>query len=65
MDVLSDVLSAVRLTGAVFFDINASAPFVGESPSTPEIAPDAPTVGTGDAGWMRMCVPAAAKPQTR
>ena len=33
MDVLSDVLRAVRLTGAVFFDIDASAPFVGESVS--------------------------------
>lgn len=38
MDVLSDVLSAVRLTGALFFDIDASSPWVGESPGTREIA---------------------------
>jgi AraC-like DNA-binding protein len=38
MDVLSDVLRAVRLTGAVFFDIDASSPWVGESPGTAEIA---------------------------
>lgn len=38
MDVLSDVLRAVRLTGALYFDIQASAPWVGESPSTSEIA---------------------------
>ena len=38
MDVLSDVLSAVRLTGAVFFDVEASAPFAAESPSTDVIA---------------------------
>src|SRR5262245_58027838 len=38
MDVLSDVLRAVSLTGAIFFDIDASSPWVGESPSTAEIA---------------------------
>ena len=38
MDVLSDVLRAVRLTGAIYFDIDAGAPWVGESPSTAEIA---------------------------
>ncbi|HTE81633.1 MAG TPA: AraC family transcriptional regulator [Reyranella sp.] len=38
MDVLSDVLRAVRLTGAVYFVIDASSPWVGESPSTAEIA---------------------------
>ena len=38
MDVLSDVLSAVRLTGAVFFDVEAGAPFAAESPSTDAIA---------------------------
>ena len=32
MDVLSDVLTAVRLTGAVFFDTEAYAPWVSESP---------------------------------
>ena len=32
MDALSDVLRAVRLTGAVFFDIGASAPWVAETP---------------------------------
>ncbi len=38
MDVLSDVLRAVRLTGAIYFDIDAGAPFVGESPPTEAIA---------------------------
>jgi AraC-like DNA-binding protein len=38
MDVLSDVLQAVRLNGAVYFDINASSPWTGESPSSGDIA---------------------------
>ncbi|ACQ78338.1 transcriptional regulator, AraC family [Beutenbergia cavernae DSM 12333] len=38
MDVLSDVLLAVRLTGAVYFDIEARSPFVAESPPTDKIA---------------------------
>jgi AraC-like DNA-binding protein len=38
MDVLSDVLAAIRLTGAVFFDIDASSPWVGESPPTAKVA---------------------------
>src|SRR5215831_5720607 len=33
MDALSDVLHAVRLTGAVFFDIQATEPFVIETPA--------------------------------
>ena len=33
MDALSDVLRAVRLTGAVFFDIHASEPWVAETPA--------------------------------
>ncbi|MDZ4866014.1 MAG: AraC family transcriptional regulator [Alphaproteobacteria bacterium] len=37
MDVLSDVLRAVRLTGAVYFDMNARAPWVAESPATATI----------------------------
>jgi AraC-like DNA-binding protein len=32
VDVLSDVLRAVRLTGAVFFDVAATDPWVAESP---------------------------------
>lgn len=32
MDPLSDVLGAVRLTGAVFFDVHASEPWVAETP---------------------------------
>jgi cupin len=32
MDALSDVLRTVRLTGAIFFDINASEPWVAETP---------------------------------
>jgi AraC-like DNA-binding protein len=38
MDVLSDVLGAIRLTGAIFFDIDAGEPWVGESPPTEAIA---------------------------
>ncbi len=34
MDVLSDVLLAVRLTGALFFDVEARSPFAAESPSS-------------------------------
>jgi AraC-like DNA-binding protein len=32
MDALSDVLRAVRLSGAVFFDVHASEPWVAEAP---------------------------------
>lgn len=38
MDVLSDVLRAVRLTGAIFFDHYVRAPFVGGSPHSAAIA---------------------------
>ena len=34
MDALSDVLRAVRLTGAVFFDVKAADPFVAEAPAS-------------------------------
>lgn len=34
MDVLSDVLRGVRLTGAVFFDVEAHAPWVGTTPNS-------------------------------
>jgi AraC-like DNA-binding protein len=37
MDALSDVLQAVRLTGAIFFDIRASDPWVAETPPGPAI----------------------------
>jgi AraC-like DNA-binding protein len=37
MDVLSDVLRAVRLTGAVYFDVRARAPWVAETPATNRI----------------------------
>ena len=39
MDTLSDVLRAVRLTGAVFFGIDASAPWVVEAPAAATIGP--------------------------
>jgi AraC-like DNA-binding protein len=38
-DTLSDVLRAVRLRGAVFFAVDATAPWVTETPPAPEIAP--------------------------
>jgi AraC-like DNA-binding protein len=37
-DVLSDVLRAVRLTGAVYFDFELSSPWVAEAPASREIA---------------------------
>lgn len=37
MDVLSDVLLGVRLTGAVFYDVEARHPFVAQSPSSAAI----------------------------
>lgn len=37
-DVLSDVLSAVRLTGSVFFDVSATSPWVAEAPAAKQIA---------------------------
>jgi len=38
-DALSEVLRAVRLTGAVFFAVDASAPWVAETPAAREIGP--------------------------
>jgi AraC-like DNA-binding protein len=38
-DTLSEVLRAVRLTGAVFFTVDGSAPWVTETPAAREIAP--------------------------
>ncbi|MBR0801363.1 AraC family transcriptional regulator [Bradyrhizobium jicamae] len=38
MDVLSDVLETVRLTGAIFFERHLHAPWVGESPPSAAIA---------------------------
>lgn len=38
MDVLSQVLSAVRLTGSVYFDVAATSPWVAEAPPSAEIA---------------------------
>jgi AraC-like DNA-binding protein len=38
-DTLSDVLQAVRLRGAVFFDVDARAPWVAETPAARLIAP--------------------------
>ncbi|MEZ5285890.1 MAG: AraC family transcriptional regulator [Vicinamibacterales bacterium] len=37
-DVLSDVLQAVRLTGAVYFDFELTSPWVAEAPPSSEIA---------------------------
>src|SRR5215471_252580 len=38
VDTLSDVLQAVRLKGAVFFDVEAAAPWVAEAPRAKLIA---------------------------
>ena len=37
-DTLSEVLSAVHLTGSVFFDISARAPWVAEAPPSAQVA---------------------------
>jgi AraC-like DNA-binding protein len=39
LDTLSEVLRAVRLTGAVYFAVDASAPWVAEAPAAREIGP--------------------------
>ena len=39
-DALSDVLRAVRLTGAVFFAVDASSPWVAETPGARVVAPE-------------------------
>ena len=39
-DALSDVLSAVRLSGSVFFDVRAKSPWVAEAPPSAQIAND-------------------------
>jgi AraC-like DNA-binding protein len=38
-DILADVLRTVRLSGAIFFDANASAPWVAEAPPGAVLAP--------------------------
>ena len=38
-DALSDVLKAVRLTGAAFFDVIACAPWVAEQPTREMVLP--------------------------
>ena len=37
-DALSDVLSAVRLSGSVFFDVTAKSPWVAEAPPAAQVA---------------------------
>src|SRR5262245_23035928 len=37
-DVLSDVLRAVRLTGAVYFDFDLTSPWVAQAPPSQQIA---------------------------
>ena len=39
LDMLSDVLQAVRLKGAIFFDIETTAPWVAEAPAAKFVAP--------------------------
>ena len=39
LDPLSDVFHTVRMTGAVFFDFQATAPFAVEAPASNDIAP--------------------------
>jgi AraC-like DNA-binding protein len=39
MDILSDVLRTVRLSGAIFFEVDAYAPWVSEAPAASQLAP--------------------------
>ena len=39
MDTLSDVLEVVRLTGAVFFLVDARTPWVAEAPASTHLTP--------------------------
>lgn len=39
-DTLSDVLASARLSGAIFFDVAASSPWVAEAPAAETIAPN-------------------------
>lgn len=38
-DILSEVMRSVRLTGVIFFDVEASAPWVAEAPPAAMVAP--------------------------
>jgi hypothetical protein len=38
-DTLSDVLEVVRLTGALFFLVDARTPWVAEAPASPDLGP--------------------------
>jgi AraC-like DNA-binding protein len=38
MEILSDVLRTVRLSGAIFFDVDATSPWIAETPPMAEIA---------------------------
>src|SRR5687767_3118479 len=38
-DTLSDVLETVKLTGALFFLVDARTPWVAEAPASPDLAP--------------------------
>ena len=38
MDVLSDVFRAIRLSGAIFFNVDAQAPWVAATPAASKIA---------------------------
>ena len=38
MEILSDVLRAIRLSGAIFFDVEAKSTWVAETPAMPKIA---------------------------
>ena len=65
MDVLSDVLRAVRLTGAIYFDVHACHPWVAETPPISSylvaftVGPyDATPVVTTSTGWpVRVFLP--------
>lgn len=65
-DVISDVLRAVRLSGAIFFDIEAAAPWAAETPPAAQVAPILMPhaqyvieyhVITRGAAWLRIAEP--------
>jgi AraC-like DNA-binding protein len=70
-DILSDVLRSVRLTGAIFFDVDVSEPWVSAAPHSSSIA-DAVIPGAGHVieyhvlvegqGWARVTNPEMGAP---
>ena len=62
-DALSDVLSAVQLSGSVFFDVTAKSPWVAEAPRAAQIA-NGVMPGALDTTWGSPCGITAMSPSS-